>query len=349
MFSSKYSIPSIFLAEAATYDWIQEVTSLSETALLSCPTTEKWHSPARNTTRHPPRPPYNRSHAATFDAIRQFDTCTIANAIEHFRVRLRNEGFTRPGLQCVTGGSPRILGYAATCRVRSADPPMSGNAYVDRTDWWETIGLLPVPRIAVFQDLDAADSGASTIGEVHAAILKAFHCEGVITNGSVRDIPGVSRMEFPMFASAVSVSHSYMHIVDFGAPVEIFGLPVRSGDLLYADVHGVVSIPLDIAARIPEVASGIRAKEREIIDLCQSPEFSHGKATESRSDQAMRTIHAKRCFQALCPAVRHGSGVPEFLLLEARACAGQQCHGRPTSLPWQSPRRPRRTSRTAWC
>jgi len=211
---------------------------------------------------------------AIFEAIRQFDTCTIANAIEHFRVRLRNEGFTRPGLQCVTGGAPRILGYAATCRVRSADPPMSGNAYVDRTDWWETIGLLPVPRIAVVQDLDAADSGASTIGEVHAAILKAFHCEGVITNGSVRDIPGVSRMQFPMFASAVSVSHSYMHVVDFGAPVEIFGLPVLSGDLLYADIHGVVSIPLDIAARVPEVASGIRAKEREIIDLCQSPEFS---------------------------------------------------------------------------
>jgi 4-hydroxy-4-methyl-2-oxoglutarate aldolase len=211
---------------------------------------------------------------ATFDAIRQFDTCTIANAIEHFKVRLRNEGYTLPGLQCVTGGSPRLLGYAATCRVRSADPPMSGNAYVDRTDWWKKMGLLPVPRIAVFQDLDAADSGASTIGEVHAAILKAFHCEGMITNGSVRDIPGVSRMEFPMFAPAVSVSHAYMHIVDFGAPVEIFGLPVRSGDLLYADIHGVVSIPLDIAARIPEVASGIRAREREIIDLCQSPEFS---------------------------------------------------------------------------
>jgi regulator of RNase E activity RraA len=211
---------------------------------------------------------------ATFDAIRQFDTCTIANAIERFGVRLRNEGFTRPGLRCVTGDLPRLLGYAATCRVRSADPPMSGNAYVDRTDWWETIGLLPVPRIAVFQDLDAVASGASTIGEVHAAILKAFHCEGVITNGSVRDVPGVSRMQFPMFASAVSVSHSYMHIVDFGAPVEIFGLQIRSGDLLYADVHGVVSIPLDIAARVPEAASELRAKEQEIVALCQSPEFS---------------------------------------------------------------------------
>jgi len=210
---------------------------------------------------------------ATFDAIRQFDTCTVANAIEQFQVRLRNEGFTRPGLRCVTGGAPRLLGYAATCRVRSADPPMSGNAYVDRTDWWETIGLLPTPRIAVIQDLDAP-AGGSTIGEVHAAILKAFHCEGVITNGAVRDIPGVSRMQFPMFASAVSVSHAYMHITDFGVPVEIFGLPIRSGDLLFADVHGVVSIPVDIAARIPEAAARILAREREIVELCQSPDFN---------------------------------------------------------------------------
>src|SRR5260370_6430627 len=138
-----------------------------------------------------------------------------------------------------------------------------------------------VPRIAVFQDLDAASSGGSTIGEVHAAILKAFQCEGVITNGSVRDIPGVSRMQFPMVASAVSVSHSYMHIVDFGAPVEIFGLRVRSGDLLYADIHGVVSIPLEIAARIPEAASEILAKEQEIIDLCQSREFSLERLLEA--------------------------------------------------------------------
>jgi 4-hydroxy-4-methyl-2-oxoglutarate aldolase len=211
--------------------------------------------------------------ADIFDAIRQFDTCTIANAIEQFQVRLRNEGFTRPGLQCVTGWSPRLLGYAATFRVRSAEPPMSGNAYVDRTDWWDAIADLPIPRIAVIQDLDNG-AGGSTVGEVHAAILKAFHCDGVITNGTVRDIPGVSRNQFPMFATAVSVSHAYLHVVDFGAPVEVFGLSIRAGDLLYADVHGVVSIPLEIAARIPEAASAIRAREQEIIELCKSPEFS---------------------------------------------------------------------------
>lgn len=260
LFPPKYPIPGILPSGAATYHSKQGGRIAPRNVPLP-------FQPLKMATPRPLSP-------ATFDAIRQFDTCTIANAIEHFRVRLRNEGFTRPGLHCVTGGSPRILGYAATCRVRSADPPMSGNTYVDRTDWWQTIGLLPVPRVAVFQDLDAADSGASTIGEVHAAILKAFHCEGIVTNGSVRDVPAVGRMEFPMFAPAVSVSHSYMHVVDFGAPVEIFGLPIRSGDLLFADMHGVVSIPLEIADRVPEVAFAIRAREREIIDLCQSPEFS---------------------------------------------------------------------------
>jgi len=51
------------------------------------------------------------------------------------------------------------------------------------------------------------------VGEVHAAILKAFHCVGVITDGSVRDIPAVAAMGFPMFARSASVSHAYTHIV----------------------------------------------------------------------------------------------------------------------------------------
>jgi regulator of RNase E activity RraA len=216
----------------------------------------------------------------TFEGIRQFDTCTIANAIETFRVRLRNEGFTRPGLHAMTGGSPRLVGYAATCRIRSSDPPMSGNAYFDRTDWWSAIGHLPIPRIAVIQDLEAEYGSGSTLGEVHAAILKAFHCEGAITNGVVRDIPGVSRMKFPMFARSAAVSHAYAHLVDYGNPVEIFGLQIRCGDLLYADCHGVISIPVEIAEQIPRVAAEIHARERRIIDVCESPDFSQERLLE---------------------------------------------------------------------
>ena len=47
------------------------------------------------------------------NAICEFDTCTIANAIETFNIRLRNEGYTQPGLRCFyryLSLDPRICG-----------------------------------------------------------------------------------------------------------------------------------------------------------------------------------------------------------------------------------------------
>ena len=218
---------------------------------------------------------------ATLHAILQFDTCTIANAVERFDVRLRNEGFTKPGLRCVTGDFPRILGYAATCRVRSSNPPVRGQAFLDRTDWWDSVAVLPTPRIAVIEDLEAKDGWGSAIGEVHAAVFKAFHFTGGITNGAVRDIPGLRGLPFPVLARGIAVSHAYSHLVDFGNPVEIFGLEISSGDLLYADCHGVISIPLEIAGELPAAARDIRRQERRIIDLCQSPDFTPERLLEA--------------------------------------------------------------------
>ena len=211
------------------------------------------------------------------DAIRRLGTCAVANALEAFNVRLRNEGYTWPGLKCVTGNLPPILGYAATCRVKSSDPPPIGLSYYDRTDWWDAIVLLPTPRVAVLQDIDLTPGHGASVGEVHAAILRALGCEGVVTNGSVRDIPAAAAMKFPMFASGVSASHSYIHMVDFGGLVQICGLAIRTGDLLYADCHGVLSIPLELAADIPQAAEKIARERKSIIDLCRSPEFSLDK------------------------------------------------------------------------
>lgn len=220
----------------------------------------------------------------TLDAIRQFDTCTIANTIERFGVRLRNEGYARPGLHCVTGRSPRVIGYAATSRVRTSDPPVTGGAYLDRTDWWSMVQQLPVPRIAVIQDVDHHPGEASIAGQIHAAILKAFECHAIVTNGAVRDLEAVAAMDFALFAHEVSVSHAYAHLIDYGGCVEIFGLEVHTGDLLMADCHGVISIPLDIAPDLPRAAADIRARERRIIDLCQSADFTPAKLIEAIQD-----------------------------------------------------------------
>jgi 4-hydroxy-4-methyl-2-oxoglutarate aldolase len=225
---------------------------------------------------------------ATLDAICQFDTCTVANAIETFGVRLRNEGYTQPGLRAVTGGFPRAIGFAATCRIHTDGPPIGGGLYPETTDWWNAIEALSLPRIAVIQAghvhfeqtnathhaSEPGDTASSAIGEVHAAILRAFGCAAAITNGSVRDLQAVTAMKFPLFAAGVTLSHGYTHLVDYGHPVEIFGLKIRSGDLIYVDCHGALSIPGEIADRIPEVAARIRVHERQIVAVCESPGFT---------------------------------------------------------------------------
>ncbi len=215
------------------------------------------------------------------DAILQFDTCVIANAIETFGVRLNNEGFTRPGLNCITCPDQRILGYAATFQFRSSDPPVTGGRFKDRTDWWGEMERLPLPRIAVFESLDKHSEDGSCVGDVHTAILRAFGCCGAIIDGSVRDVPGIRKQEFPVFARSVAVSHSYVHIVSFGEPVEVLGLTVRQGDLLYADCHGVLAIPVQIAAELPAVAERMRKKDDRIIQVCRMPDFTPGKLLQA--------------------------------------------------------------------
>src|SRR5689334_20627733 len=102
-------------------------------------------------------------------SLRRFDTCSLANAIETFNLRMRNEGYTRPRLKCFTGEFPPILGYAATCRVKSEHPPPSRHSYYDRTDWWVAIEQLPKPRIAVIEDIDSHPGLGASVGEVHAS------------------------------------------------------------------------------------------------------------------------------------------------------------------------------------
>ena len=77
--------------------------------------------------------------------LKAFDTCVIADAIESFGVRLRNEGIATGGFRCLFKSLPPMVGYAATCKVRSADPPIVGSRYVERIDWWQHIGSIPAP------------------------------------------------------------------------------------------------------------------------------------------------------------------------------------------------------------
>jgi 4-hydroxy-4-methyl-2-oxoglutarate aldolase len=216
----------------------------------------------------------NQIEQATLEELRKLDACSVANAIEKFGVRLRNSGFADSSVRCIFEDFPPMVGYAATIRVRTSDPPMDGDSYYYRLDWLDHLSTVPPPRVLVIEDLDRQPGLGAFIGEVHANILQAMECVAVVTNGAVRDIDGVRALQFQVFAGNLSVSHAFAHLFDFGGPVEVGHMHVQPGDLLHGDRHGLQTVPLEIAQKVAAVARRMSNEEREIIELCQSSAFT---------------------------------------------------------------------------
>jgi len=159
--------------------------------------------------------------------------------------------------------------------------------YYDRTDWWNNILTIPAPRVVVIEDVDDPAGLGAFVGEVHANILLALGCIGIVTNGAVRDLPDIRPTEFQLFAGNVSVSHAYSHVFDFGCQVEVGRLTVRPGDLIHADCHGVQTVPLEIADKIPAVALEIRQRRQDLVGLRRSAGFTLEKLRQAIRDTAV--------------------------------------------------------------
>jgi regulator of RNase E activity RraA len=83
----------------------------------------------------------------------------------------------------------------------------------------------------------------------------------------------VEGLNLQLFSKTVSVSHAYVHVVEYGIPVQVAGLEIRPGDLLHGDQNGLVRIPTQIAKDIPDIANRLQEREKQIIAYCRSAEF----------------------------------------------------------------------------
>jgi 4-hydroxy-4-methyl-2-oxoglutarate aldolase len=229
---------------------------------------------------------------AQLEELRQLSTCVTASAIETFGVRMHNTGFADSRIGCIFGELPAVVGYAATARIRSANPPMErhGYFYYDRADWWKHILTVPEPRVVVIEDLDERPGLGAFVGAVHAQILQAMGCVALVTNGAVRDLPEIRPSGFQLFAAHVAVSHAYAHVFDFGGKVRVGGLEVSPGDLVQGDLHGVQTIPLELADRVPATAREILKRRKRLMDVCRSKDFSVEKLQEVMKQEEKESV-----------------------------------------------------------
>ncbi len=202
------------------------------------------------------------------EELRAFNSPTIANAIETLDNRSHLEGVTQANVLCVYPDRKPIVAYACTAAIRSLTPPDFPRK-VNRAEYWRYTKAMAGPKLTVIQDLSEIPGGAYW-GEVNSSIHLALGSVGVLTNGTVRDIDEVEKLGFALFASGLQVSHGHAHLESFGHDVEVFGMRVRSGDLIHADKHGAVVIPAAIAAQVAEVARRVELAERPMLEACRA-------------------------------------------------------------------------------
>ncbi|CAA9296747.1 MAG: hypothetical protein AVDCRST_MAG77-5646 [uncultured Chloroflexi bacterium] len=226
-------------------------------------------------TAHAALPPgAARLSAEQLAELRAVDSPTIANAIEHFKVRPRVQGYAGADVKCLVPGLGTLLGYAVTCR---GDSTTEGKDRREHTELYRAIyAIQPLPAVVVIgDDGDPARIDLSChVGEMMATTMKRVGAAGLVTNGGLRDIVEIRSLgDFHYFGRGLVVAHGQPCIYDVGATVNIGGMEVHHGDLLHGDENGITVVPAEIADKVVAQAMEHRAMEQARLREILSPEF----------------------------------------------------------------------------
>src|SRR5437870_7992631 len=134
----------------------------------------------------------------------------------------------------------RAAGYAFTARGRARK---SGPRERDATlrQFLKMLGAVPADSVLV---LAANDNVAAHFGELSAEWLRSRRVRGAVIDGATRDAAYISRIGFPTFVRYRTPQDSVprWRVSDWGQPLTIGGVRVTLGDVVVADLDGVVVV-----------------------------------------------------------------------------------------------------------
>jgi regulator of RNase E activity RraA len=202
-----------------------------------------------------------------FEELKNFDAPTVCNAIEFFGLRPKTSGFMNTGIRKIFHNNKRTVGYACTAQISAMHPPTDEQKKLNDL-YYGQLHASPKPSITVLQDLDPVPIG-SFWGEVQATTHFSLGCAGTVTSGGVRDLDEVEPIGFEYYAACILVSHAYIHIAGVGGPVDLGGLTVLPGELVFADKHGIVIIPDKVAPYLADACRAAAAAEQPVLTNCR--------------------------------------------------------------------------------
>ena len=115
----------------------------------------------------------------------------------------------------------------------------------------------------------ASGSNRSGIwGELLTTASRNTGCVGVIVDGAVRDVTKMKAMEFPVFARGMNPydSRDRQRVIDIDIPIELDGIRIQPGDLIAADIDGIIIVPQAVEEQVVRAAWKKAHAENEVRD-----------------------------------------------------------------------------------
>lgn len=176
---------------------------------------------------------------STFDhqyrkRLDRLSSTNLADALDVLGLRGAVIGI-RPMFEC-----PKVVGRAVTVKMIAAGPKRS-KAHLG-------VGAIASAEAG---DVIVIDNHGDTMnncwGEVLSCAAKVKGVGGVVIDGAARDLDACKDMEFPVYARAAVPITARGRIMEesFNTMIQLGGVQVSPGDIIFADINGVVVIAQD--------------------------------------------------------------------------------------------------------
>jgi 4-hydroxy-4-methyl-2-oxoglutarate aldolase len=103
-------------------------------------------------------------------------------------------------------------------------------------------------------------------GELMSTRARFLHAAGAVLDGFVRDAAGIEALGFPTFSRGLYAQDQAPRgrVIDFRTRIEIGGVRIAPGDLIFGDREGVLVIPSEVEAEAVAAALAKASEENKV-------------------------------------------------------------------------------------